>query len=57
MGDVIIYFDFVFNNIIYIFYIERDEKDDVFSGVVIEWVMFILFDSGVKLIDRELIWC
>ena len=56
LGDVIIHPDFASNNTIYISYIERDEKDDAFSGAVIERATLTLSDSGAKLTDRELIW-
>ena len=56
LGDVIIHPDFASNNTIYISYIERDEKDDAFSGAVIERATLTLSDSGAKLSGRELIW-
>ena len=56
LGDVIVHPDFASNNTIYISYIERDEKDDAFSGAVIERATLTLSDSGAKLSDRELIW-
>ncbi|MFZ8198389.1 PQQ-dependent sugar dehydrogenase [Alteromonas portus] len=56
LGDVIIHPDFASNNTIYISYIERDEKDDAFSGAVIERATLSVDDSGAKLSDRELIW-
>ena len=56
LGDVIIHPDFASNNTIYISYIERDEKDDAFSGAVIERATLTISDSGAKLSDRKLIW-
>lgn len=56
LGDVIIHPDFASNNTIYISYIERDEKDDAFSGAVIERATLSVTDSGAKLSDRTLIW-
>lgn len=56
LGDVIIHPDFASNNTIYISYIERDEKDDAFSGAVIERATLSVSDSGATLSDRELIW-
>ena len=56
LGDVIIHPDFASNNTIYISYIERDEKDDAFSGAVIERATLTISESGAKLSDRELIW-
>ncbi|WP_287133417.1 PQQ-dependent sugar dehydrogenase, partial [Alteromonas sp.] len=46
LGDVIIHPDFASNNTIYISYIERDEKDDAFSGAVIERATLTISDSG-----------
>ncbi|MCZ8529064.1 PQQ-dependent sugar dehydrogenase [Alteromonas sp. PRIM-21] len=56
LGDVIIHPDFASNNTIYISYIERDEKDDAFSGAVIERATLSVSDNGAKLSDRTLIW-
>lgn len=56
LGDVIIHPNFASNNTIYISYIERDEKDDAFSGAVIERATLSVTDSGAKLSDRTLIW-
>ena len=56
LGDVIIHPGFASNNTIYISYIERDEKDDAFSGAVIERATLTISESGAKLSDRELIW-
>ena len=56
LGDVIIHPDFASNNTIYISYVERDEKDDAFSGAVIERATLTISESGAKLSDRELIW-
>ena len=56
LGDVIIHPDFASNNTIYISYIERDEKDDAFSGAVIERATLTISDSGAALSDRKLIW-
>ena len=56
LGDVIIHPDFASNNTIYISYIERDEKDDAFSGAAIERATLSVTDSGATLSDRTLIW-
>ena len=56
LGDVIVHPDFASNSTIYISYIERDEKDDAFSGAVIERATLSVTDSGARLSDRELIW-
>ncbi len=56
LGDVIVHPDFKKNSTIYISYIERDPKDDAYSGAVIERATLTISDSGVNLSDRELIW-
>ncbi len=56
LGDVIIHPDFESNNTIYISYIERDEKDDAFSGAVIERATLSISDTGATLSERKLIW-
>ena len=56
LGDVIVHPDFKTNSTIYISYIERDPKDDAYSGAVIERATLNIFDSGANLSDRELIW-
>ena len=56
LGDVIVHPDFTSNSTIYISYIERDKKDDAFSGAVIERATLSVTDSGARLSDRELIW-
>ena len=56
LGDVIVHPDFKTNSTIYISYIERDPKDDPYSGAVIERATLTISDSGANLSDRELIW-
>ncbi|ANB24571.1 glucose dehydrogenase [Alteromonas stellipolaris] len=56
LGDVIVHPDFKTNSTIYISYIERDPKDDSYSGAVIERATLTISDSGANLSDRELIW-
>ena len=56
LGDVIVHPDFKTNSTIYISYIERDPKDDAYSGAVIERATLTISDSGANLSDRELIW-
>ncbi|WP_218419857.1 PQQ-dependent sugar dehydrogenase [Alteromonas lipotrueae] len=56
LGDVIVHPDFKTNSTIYISYIERDPKDDAYSGAVIERATLNISDSGANLSDRELIW-
>lgn len=56
LGDVIVHPDFKTNSTIYISYIERDPKDDAYSGAVIERAMLNVSDSGASLAGRELIW-
>ena len=56
LGDVIVHPEFKSNNTIYISYIERDPKDDAYSGAVIERATLNISDSGANLSDRELIW-
>ncbi|WOI38554.1 PQQ-dependent sugar dehydrogenase [Alteromonas sp. CI.11.F.A3] len=56
LGDVIVHPEFNTNNTIYISYIERDPKDDAYSGAVIERATLTISDSGANLSDRELIW-
>lgn len=45
LGDVIVHPDFASNKTIYLSYIERDEKDDGFSGAVIERATLTVSDS------------
>ena len=56
LGDVIVHPDFKTNSTIYISYIERDPKDDAYSGAVIERATLNVSDSGASLAGRELIW-
>ena len=56
LGDVIVHPEFNTNNTIYISYIERDPKDDAYSGAVIERATLNISNSGASLSDRELIW-
>ncbi|NVK54702.1 MAG: PQQ-dependent sugar dehydrogenase [Alteromonadaceae bacterium] len=56
LGDVIVHPDFATNNIIYVSYIERDPKDDEFSGAVIERATLNITENGASLTNRELIW-
>jgi glucose/arabinose dehydrogenase len=56
LGDVIVHPDFKTNSTIYISYIERDPKDDAYSGAVIERATLNISDSGASLAGRELIW-
>ena len=56
LGDVLVHPDFKTNSTIYISYIERDPKDDAYSGAVIERATLNISDSGANLSDRELIW-
>ncbi|AEF02079.1 PQQ-dependent sugar dehydrogenase [Alteromonas naphthalenivorans] len=56
LGDVIVHPEFKTNSTIYISYIERDPKDDAYSGAVIERATLNISDSGANLSDREVIW-
>lgn len=56
LGDVIIHPEFATNSTIYVSYVERDPKDDKFSGAVIERATLNITESGASLSNRELIW-
>ncbi|MDC8830239.1 PQQ-dependent sugar dehydrogenase [Alteromonas gilva] len=56
LGDVIVHPEFATNNTIYISYIERDPKDDAFSGAVIERATLNITNSAASLSNREIIW-
>ena len=56
LGDVIIHPEFATNSTIYVSYVERDPKDDKFSGAVIERATLTITDKGASLSNRELIW-
>ena len=56
LGDVIIHPEFTSNNTLYISYVERDDKNDAFSGAVIERATLTITDSGATLSDRQVIW-
>lgn len=56
LGDVIVHPEFETNSTIYVSYIERDPKNDAYSGAVIERAILTISDSGASLSDRELIW-
>ena len=56
LGDIIIHPDFTSNNIIYVSYVERDPKDDAYSGAVIERATLTVTGSSASLSDREIIW-
>ncbi|MDO6568583.1 PQQ-dependent sugar dehydrogenase [Alteromonas sp. 1_MG-2023] len=56
LGDVIVHPEFETNNTIYISYIERDPKDDAYSGAVIERAILTISENGASVSDRELIW-
>lgn len=56
LGDVIIHPEFATNSTIYVSYVERDSKDDKFSGAVIERATLNITENGASLSNRKLIW-
>ena len=56
LGDVIIHPEFTSNNTLYISYVERDDKNDAFSGAVIERATLTITDTDATLSDRQIIW-
>lgn len=56
LGDVIIHPEFASNNTLYISYVERDDKNDAFSGAVIERATLTITDTDATLSDRQVIW-
>lgn len=56
LGDVIIHPDFASNNMIYLSYVERDPKNDDFSGAVVDRARLTITDSGASLSERERVW-
>ena len=56
LGDVIIHPEFTSNNTLYISYVERDDKNDAFSGAVIERATLTITDTDATLSDRQVIW-
>ena len=48
--------EFASNNTLYISYVERDDKNDAFSGAVIERATLTITDTDATLSDRQVIW-
>lgn len=56
LGDVILHPDFASNNMTYISYVERDPKNDAYSGAVIERAKLTITDGEASLSERERVW-
>lgn len=56
MGDVIVHPDFAKNGVIFLSYVERDEKTGRLSGAVVERATLILGATTGKLTKRKKIW-
>lgn len=56
MGDIYVPSDFAQTGKIYLSYVERDAKDDSYSGAVVEMATLSLTSSGGSLSNREQVW-
>jgi glucose/arabinose dehydrogenase len=56
LGDIIVHPDFADNGLVFLSYVEREAKDDQFSGAVVERAKLTVSESGASLSEREIIW-
>lgn len=56
LGDIIVHPDFADNGLVFLSYVEREAKDDEFSGAVVERAKLTLSASGAALSERQIIW-
>jgi len=56
MGDIYVPDDFAKTGKIYLSYVERDAKDNAYSGAVVEMATLSLTSSGGSLSKREQVW-
>lgn len=56
LGDIIAHPNFAENNLVFISYVERDEKDDAFSGAAVESATLNINNNGASLTNRKRIW-
>jgi glucose/arabinose dehydrogenase len=56
LGDIIVHPDFANNGVVFLSYVERDPKDDEFSGALVERATLTLTANSATLNEREVVW-
>jgi glucose/arabinose dehydrogenase len=56
LGDIIVHPDFADNGVVFLSYVERDPKDDEFSGALVERATLTLTANSATLNEREVVW-
>jgi len=56
LGDIIVHPDFADNGVVFLSYVERDPKDDKFSGALVERATLTLTADSATLNEREVVW-
>ena len=56
LGDIIVHPNFAQNSTVFLSFVERDSKDDDYSGAVVESAKLNISENGAALTDRKRIW-
>jgi glucose/arabinose dehydrogenase len=56
LGDIIVHPDFADNGVVFLSYVERDPKDDEFSGALVERATLTITANSATLNQREVVW-